>query len=378
MTHRLLRTVLLLIGFLVITGCGSAGNSWLTAQAQTLPSSDQTALRNEVNKLFTASGARAMVLTVRQGENDLLSLAVGESMTGVPARLDSHIRIGGVSELFWGTLVMKLVERGDLKLEDKVSKWLPELLSADQVTVGMLLNNLGGYKDYVIDEEFNTEVLADPFRSFTRDELIAYAVKDGQMNFSPGTQFKYSHTEFSIMGKLIEKATGKSMESLYQELVFTPAGLTNTGYMKNADLPSPVFHVYSSERGIYEDATFWNPTWAGDSGPIYSTIDDLAKWARIHGKGRLLSRESYRRLTERPSVGGSNLYFAAGFIVANGWFCQNPNFNGYCGAYGYLPEEDLTVIVYTSQGPAQPTDHQAFSILKGLASHLTPERPINF
>jgi hypothetical protein len=91
-----------------------------------------------------------------------------------------------------------------------------------------------------------------------------------------------------------------------------------------------------------------------------------------------LTPASFQRLTECPTVSNSSLYFAAGFIVANGWFCQNPNFNGYGGAYGYLREQDLTVIVYTSQGPVPPKDHQAFNILKGIVSHLTPERPINF
>lgn len=319
-----------------------------------------------------------MLATVRKGDQELLSIALGDSMTGVPAKLDSHIRIGGVSELFWGTLVMRLVERGDIRLEDKISRWLPELLSSDQVTVGMLLNNLGGYKDYVVDKEFIQDVIANPFRAFSRDDIIAYSVKDGQMNFPPGTQSKYSHTEFSIMGKLLERATGESMENLYQELIFTPAGLTHTGVMKNADLPSPVFHVYSSDRGVYEDSTFWDPTWTGDSGPLYSTLSDLAKWAPIHGKGQLLSPASFQRLIEQPGVSHGDPYLAAGFIVANGWFCQNPNFNGYAGAYGYLREQDLTVIVYTSQGKGPQSDHPAFTIFKGIVSQLTPERAINF
>lgn len=349
-----------------------------TAHAQTTPFPDRTTLRREVSELFAASGARAMLATIRQGDQELLSLAMGDTMTGVPAQLHSHIRIGGVSELFWGTLVMRLVERGDIQLEDKISKWLPELLSSDQVTVGMLLNNLGGYKDHVVDPAFVQDVLDNPFRPFSRDEIIAYSVKDGQMNFPPGTRSKYSHTEFTIMGKLIEKATGRSMKELYQELIFTPAELTNTGYMTNADLPSPVFHAYSSDRGIYEDCTFWDPTWAGDSGPLYSTLGDLAKWAPIHGKGQLLTPASLQRLTARPGVSNRDPYFAAGFIVSNGWFCQNPNFNGYGGACGYLRDQDLTVIVYTSQGPVPPRNHQAFTIFKGIVSRLTPTRPINF
>jgi D-alanyl-D-alanine carboxypeptidase len=358
-------------------GLGSS-NLARPALGETLPATAQSTLRIKLSELFKASGARAMLATVRKGDQELLSIAMGDSMTGVPAQLDSHIRIGGVSELFWGTLVMRLVERGDIRLEDKISRWLPELLCSEQVTVGMLLNNCGGYKDYCVDKDFVQDALDNPFRSFSRDEIIGYAVKDGEMNFPPGTRSRYSHTEFTIMAKVIERATGKSMEELHKELIFIPAGLTHTGIMKNADLPSPVFHVYSSDRGFYEDCTFWDPSWSADSGPLYSTLSDLAKWAPIHGKGQLLRPASFQRLMERPSVSQSNPYLAGGFVFANGWFCQNPNFNGYAGAYGYLPDQDLTVIVYTSQSPTPPKDHQAFGIFKGIVSHLTPERPINF
>ena len=300
-------------------------------------------------------------------------------MTGVPASLDDHVRIGGVSELFWGTLVMRLVERGDLRLEDKISRWLPDLLAADQVTVGMLLKNTAGYKDYVVDDEFIQATVGDPFRAYTRDEIIAYAVKDGELNFPPGTQSKYSHTEFSILGLVIEKATGQSMPELYQELILEPAGLQQTRYVRNAELPEPALHAYSSDRGVYEDCTYWDPTWTGDSGPLISTLADLAKWAPIHGKGQLLTPASQAHLVAKPDVAErDDLYFASGFIVANGWYCQNPSFNGYSGAYGYLPERDLTVIVYTTQGRDPASDRQAFTIFKALVSTLTPTRPIPF
>lgn len=357
---------------------GTCHDSSLAAQAAP-PQVDPAPLRAQLTELFEVGGARAMLATVRRGEQEIVSLALGESMTGVPASLDDHVRIGGVSELFWGTLVMRLVERGDIKLEDKISRWLPDLLSADKVTVGMLLNNLGGYKDYVVNPAFVEKTLKDPFHSYTRDQIIAFAVGDGQMNFEPGTAFKYSHTEFTTLGKVIEKATGRTMEDLYQELIFSQVDLPNTGYMRNAELPQPVLHVYSHDRDVYEDCTYWDPTWTGDSGPLYSTLGDLAKWARVHGQGKLLASGSFARLRAKPEVAtNDNLYFAGGFMVANGWFCQNPSFNGYSGAYGYLPEEDLTVIVYTSQGRDPESDRQAFKIFKQVVTTLTPERPIPF
>jgi CubicO group peptidase (beta-lactamase class C family) len=377
--HRLFLVVALLS---LALGCGGGGDSSLTAQAAPLTpplNLDAAALRAQLTSLYQESDARAMLATVRVGEQEVLSLAIGDSMTNVPATLQDHIRIGGVSETYWGVIVMLLVEQGVFTLDDKIAKWLPDLLAADQVTVGMLLNNLGGYKDYVLTDQFTADDLANPFRAYSRDEIIDYAVADGELNFPPGTASRYSHTEFTIMGKLIEKATGKTMEQLHQELIFDPLGLTQTGYMTTAALPEPVLHAFTSYRGVYEDATYFSPSWVGDSGPLYSTIDEVARWARIHGRGQMLTPESFARLTARPTVAqGSKGYLACGFVVTNGWFVQNPSFNGYSGAYGYLPEQDVTIVIYTTQSTNPKSDAQAFAIFKKLVTTITPSRPILF
>ena len=366
---------------LVLSGCGGNGDASFAAQAApaTPPNLDAPALRSELTNLFKQSKARAMLATIRVGDQEVVSLAIGDSMTDVPATLEDHVRIGGVSETYWGVIVMLLVEQGVFTLEDKISKWLPDLLAADQVTVGMLLNNLGGYKDYVLSEKFAADDLADPFRSYTRDDIINYAVADGELNFPPGTASRYSHTEFTIMGKLIEKATGKSMEQHHQELIFQPLGLTQTGYMKNAALPEPVLHAFTSYRGVYEDATYFSPSWVGDSGPLYSTVGEVARWVRIHGQGQLLTPQSFARLTARPAVAeGTKGYLASGFVVTNGWFVQNPSFNGYSGAYGYLAEKDITIVIYTTQSSNPESDKQAFEIFKKMVATITPDQPILF
>lgn len=338
---------------------------------------DASAIRAQLTEQFQASGAKAMLATVRSGDQEIVTLALGESMTGVPANPESHVRIGGISQLYLGTLLMKLFEQGDLHPDDLVSQWLPGFLGADQVTLEMLITGQSGYKDYVYDQRFLDQSLADPFRHFSRDDLILFAVDGGELNFPPGSSQRYSHTDFAILAKVLEAATGRSMEQLHQELIFTPSGLSHTGYFKNALLPEPVLHVFSSERGLYEDATFWNPSWTGDSGPLYSTVTEVARWARVHGRGELLQPGSFSRLTAKPaSATRDDLYFGYGFIVANGWFTQNPSFNGISGACGYLAEKDLSIVIFTTQGPDPASDREAFRLFKGLVETLTPDNPI--
>ncbi|MEQ9690363.1 MAG: serine hydrolase domain-containing protein [Bauldia litoralis] len=338
---------------------------------------DAAVFRATVERLRTESGARAVLAGLWQGDAPGVTIALGESMTLVPADTSMTVRIGGISQLFLGTLLMRLVEQGHLSLDDKVSQYLPDLLSADAVTVAMLAQNTAGYKDYVRDEAFLDLVLENPFRQFSSQEIIDFATKDGEMNFPPGTEQRYSHTEFTILREVIERATGRPMAELYQAEILDPLGLTGTGYSTTPALPDPVLHVYSSDRGVYEEATFWNPSWAGESGALYSNLDNLGKWGPAFGTGQLLDPASFQALIKRPDAAPEEgPYFAVGFVVANGWYFQNPNINGYTGVMGYLPAKDLTLAVFASQTADPKVVHPAFEMFRALVLEYAPDSPL--
>ena len=348
--------------------------SLVSAQEIILKDSIESILRDLQEK----SKVRSLIATVRKGDEEIITIAFGESMTSVPADASMHLRAGGISETFFGTLLMILSDKGLIDINEKISRWLPDLLSSDKVTPAMLIKNTAGYKDYVYDKDFIDLVVREPFRNFSKDEIISYSVKDGIMNFPPGTDQKYSHTEFTILGEVLEKATGKTLAELYEEYIFTKLDLKHTGYSFNTDLPYPVLHAYSSDRGIYEDATFWNPSWTRESGTIYSNIYDLAKWARVFGTGSLITPESFKQLVSPPDINVvKEKYFASGFGVMNGWYIQNPSFNGYSGAFGYLPSKEITVIIFTTQSEDPMSDAQAFQILKEFTKILTPENVLD-
>lgn len=372
MTHRVARLLLSLWGALLV--------GWTPAPASPLPAAaplDPVALEAQLRDLYQKAGVRAMIASISQGDRQLVSLALGDSLTGVPATVEDSVRMGGISETFLGVVLMRLVENGVVRLEDRLSRWLPELPGADQVTLEMLMTNTAGYPDYVYQPRFTEALLQDPFRQYTRDEIIRYATEDGKLNFPPGTRFAYSHTEFTILGEALVRATGRSMEDLHEELVFRPAGLRQTHYRTDPQMTYPVLHAYSSDRGVYEDSTFWNPSWTGDSGPLTSTVDEIARWVRMHGRGVLLQPASQARLVARPAAAPSaGRYFAYGFMVSHGWYAQNPSFNGYSGGYAYHPEKDLSVVVYTTDrlGPTQPGP--AFATVRQLVALMAPDAPL--
>jgi hypothetical protein len=154
--------------------------------ARSTPNVDPNRLRAIVQAGAQKAGTKAVEFGMWVHDREVLTMALGNSMTTVPATTDMHWRIGGIAETFMSTLLLMLVEQGHVSLDDRISRWFPDLLAADQVTVRMLVANTAGYIDYVTVDDFLKLELAEPFRTFVDQELINYSVHDGKMNFSPG------------------------------------------------------------------------------------------------------------------------------------------------------------------------------------------------
>jgi CubicO group peptidase (beta-lactamase class C family) len=190
------------------------------AQSTQAPHLDPRRVLATVEAEAQKAHAKAVEFGMWVGNRPVLTKAFGNSMTTVPATTNMHYRIGGIAETFMSTLLLMLVEQHRISLDEKISRWLPDLLNADKVTVRMLVANTAGYIDYVRVEDFLKLELAEPFRTFTDAELINYAVRDGKMNFEPGTSQQYSHTDNVILGQVIQRATKQSMRELQEKTSF--------------------------------------------------------------------------------------------------------------------------------------------------------------
>jgi len=141
------------------------------------------------------------------------------------------------------------------------------------------------------------------------DDLIASISNDEKLQFEPGANFQYSNTGFLVLGKVIEKVTGRSYEEYVRENIYKPAGLHATDpeavdaahgaaairYRKTFDLEgSPVFRAT-----VVPDALRGGPHGGG-----YSTVGDLVKFARALRSGKLLRPENVQLLTTaKPKLG---------------------------------------------------------------------------
>lgn len=336
-----------------------------------------TWLNNEVALFIKNKPVKAMIYGLWINGQLVGSHAIGDSMTDVAATNDMHFRIGGVTETMLTTVLMLLVEQKKLRLDDTLTQWYPHLPNASTVTLRMLANGCSGYPDYVYNKAFVEQVISQPFKSWSDDELLNYALMH-EPRFKPGTSQHYSHTDYVLLGAILSKTTNKPINVLFDELIFNKLGMKNTHFGRSANMACPVLHSYSFDRMVYEDATFWDPSWTSTSGATVSTLHDLGVWANAWMQSELLSSASSQALRAPATVGkGKNkpdLYFAMGFAVVNHWLIQNPSFGGYSGIFAVLPEKKVVFIAFNTLQPVKENSiNFSVELWKELAAKLAPE-----
>jgi CubicO group peptidase (beta-lactamase class C family) len=345
---------------------------------------------------------KAAIVRVTVDGKEIVTQARGESMTGVPAMPSMFFRNGAVAISYVATLLLKLVDEKKLTLDDKLSKWLPGIPNADRVTLGQLAHMTSGYRDYVLgNAEFNAALAADPFRQWTPEELLGYAVNKPLL-YEPGTNWNYAHTNYVLLGLALEKATGQELPKLLHDKVLAPLALINTANSYTPDIPVPTLHAFTSERrkalaipsatAFYEDSTYWNPSWTMSRGAVQTTnIYDLEATAVGIGSGKLLSPQSYKTMVSTDLRGHTtvlpgcntclaqdNVYtYGLGIVISGNWLLQNPMLAGQSAVEGYLPSRKIAIAVAVTYRPDAFDDqgnyrNEAETLLQKLGGELAP------
>ncbi|MGW1782452.1 serine hydrolase domain-containing protein [Streptomyces sp. NPDC002143] len=335
---------------------------------------------------------KAALVKVTVDGRELVTGAVGESMTDVPATPAMHFRTGSVGIAFMGTVLLQLVDEHKVRLDDPVSRWLPDLPHGDEITLRMLGDSTSGLHDYVTDPVFLERLYADPWQHWTPEEVVGISLSH-PLWYEPGTNWSYSHANFVLLGQALEKITDTPLERLLEERILKPLDLRNTRNNDTAVIPRPVLHAYDEERGTYEESTYFNPSWTTAPGAILTQdICDLARSGQGVGAGELLSRRAHRTQLDPGTVGlgqptencpatvclpmTEDFHFGVGVVVKNGWVVQNPSFFGYAAVMAYEPHERLSIAVSTTVGPDAPGGNNAQTITERIADLLAPEYPL--
>ncbi|MFD7975434.1 serine hydrolase domain-containing protein [Streptomyces sp. NPDC059071] len=335
---------------------------------------------------------KSVILRVTVDGREVVTTALGESMTGVPAEPAMHFRNGNIAISYMGTALLRLVDQGRVGLDDPVARWLPDLPQGERITLRMLGASTTGLVDYVRLPAFQNAVSADPFRQWTAKELVKLST-DQQRWYAPGTNWSYSHANFVLLGAALEKITGTRLDALLRREVLRPLGLRETRNSFTPEIPEPVLHAFTDDRGTYEESTFWNPSWTTAPGAVETTdICDLERSAVGIGSGELLSPASYQELLNPGTVGLGRptdkcpatvciantkaTHYGMGLLVLGDWIAQHPLFFGYSASQAYLPAERLAIAVSTTNGPGAQDSHSAHLIARRVAAALAPSHPI--
>ncbi|WP_234050148.1 MULTISPECIES: serine hydrolase [unclassified Xanthobacter] len=319
-------------------------------------------------------GVTALIVGVGIADAPPLVAVAGTSITGVPARGDMHFRIGAVAIAAQTTILMQLVDEGRVKLDDTIDKWLPDYPEASKVTLRMLADSTSGYADYESDPGFVRAFESDVFRAWPTDELLKIAFARG-MVFEPGTGFQYAHTNFIVLAQALAKATGTPYPALLQQRIIDRLGLKQTRIWTTAELPDPPLHGFTKERGVFEDATYWSPSWTSFTGPLNADMGDTVRLMRALGRGETISKESLRLMLTPATLGkGINTpehAFSLGMEILPPWVKKTFFFGGYAGVAGYKNAQDLTLVVLTTLGSeSAPDKNPSTPIFDELAAAL--------
>ena len=275
----------------------------------------------------------------------------------IPNATDTKFRLGSITKQFTATVIMQLVEQGKIKLDGKLSDYLPDYRkdTGQKVTIHHLLTHTSGIPSYTGLPRFFEDVSRDPYKV---DEFVKkYA--SGDLQFEPGSKFAYNNSGYFLLGAIIEKVTGKPYEQVLKENIFDPVGMKNTGYDHHATILPKRATGYDKTPDGYVNAPYLDMSIPYAAGSLYSTVEDLYLWDQALYTDKLLSAKS-RELMYTPFLDK----YAYGWGVADAAFKQNDQpvpeiahnggINGFSTIIARFPREKNLIVLLDNTG--QPMD----------------------
>ena len=235
---------------------------------------------------------------------------------GIPNTPDTKFRLGSITKQFTATLTLQLVEQGKIKLDGKLSDYLPEYRAdiGQKVTIHHLLTHTSGIPSYTDQPGFFENVSRNPYKVV--DFVKKYA--SGDLQFEPGSKFSYNNSGYFLLGAIIERITGKSYEQVLKENILDPVGMKNTGYDHHDTLIQKRAAGYNKTADGYVNAAYLDMSIPYAAGSLYSTVEDLYLWDQALYTDKLISAKS-KELMFKPFLDN----YAYGWDVITASFKQN-------------------------------------------------------
>src|ERR1044072_7005675 len=306
----------------------------------------------------------------------------------IPNSPDTRFRLGSITKQFTATVILQLVEQGKIKLDGKLSDYLPDYRkdTGEKVTIHHLLTHTSGIPSYTSQPDFFQNVSRNPYKV---DEFVKkYA--SGDLEFEPGSKFRYNNSGYFLLGAIIERVTGKPYEQVLKQNIFDPLGMKNTGYDHHDTLIAKRASGYSKTPDGYINAAYLDMSIPYAAGSLYSTVEDLYLWDQALYTDKVLSAQAKASMY-KPFLDN----YAYGWVVRNASFKQNGNdvqiithgggINGFTTTIVRFPQEKNLIVMLDNTGTGnldrlsesiakilynQPYEHPKMSIVALLAKTI--------
>jgi D-alanyl-D-alanine carboxypeptidase len=226
-----------------LTGCVGISADSIPIKTASLDATDQQ-LQTSLDELVSAGFPAALgTFTEADGNSTNLASGLGNLDDQQTATPDGQVRIASNTKMFTATVVMQLVDEGDVDLDESVDTYLPGLVKGEGIDAGLisirqLLQHTSGLPEYIallLDHEGGLARYWSP-----RDTLDMALTQPAV--FEPGSRWEYSNTNYLVLGLLIERVTGEPLDKQIDLRISQPLGLTATLLPHGGELKIPGQH----------------------------------------------------------------------------------------------------------------------------------------
>jgi len=270
-----------------------------------------------------------------------------------PAKPEMRYSIGSISKQFTATALLMLQEQGKLSLDDKVSKFVPGLTRANEVTIRQLLSHTSGSQDFW-PQDYAMPIILQPI---TAQQIMDMWAKK-PLDFDPGTKWQYSNTNYVIAGVIAEKASGMPLMEFLRQHVFTPLDMKSIADIdSNALGPNDPAGYIRYALGPLRPAPKEGHGWMFAAGELAMTAADLAKWDISIIDQKLMKPASYQEFSREVLLNnGVGTQYGLGVDVRNEGgrreLAHGGEVSGFTAENIVYPDDGVAVVVLTNQDAA--------------------------
>lgn len=293
---------------------------------------------------------------------------------GVRATPETKFRIGSVTKQFTAAAILKLMEEGQLALDDPLSKFMPDYPRGDEVTIHHLLTHTSGIHSYTSKSDF-----VERFPTHIEPDELIELFKSDEYDFDPGEKWSYNNSGYFLLGGIVGEISGKPYAAYLEETFFEPLGMENTGVHNSKDILENEAYGYSYVDGAYQKAEPWDMSWAGGAGALYSTVGDLFRWNEAVFSGKVLKDSTLELAWTPVTLNNGTVAEAMGAQYGYGWglgefrglreISHGGGLHGFLSNLARYPEQRFTAVAFTNCAPPA-ADISPGGICQNLAEYF--------